>query len=345
MYDREPTPVAAIDPSMLFSAAYTRMLAHELALDEANWSRLLTGTSLPVAALTGNDSFISLRDQQTIIRNALDLSGQPGLGLRLGSRLHMIAHGPLGVAASSAPSVAAGFDVMVRFQAIRAQFATVLLHQSASGLHLRLTPHVELDPVGLFLIEALTASFRCSVDFILGQAPCTSRYAFEYPAPAHADLYCEVLKGECHFSQPCTEILLPPDMLQRRSLFADNELHRQSLQQCQMIEQDLKRNQRLADQIRKRIRQDQYNCSLEAMAEQFNVCPRTLIRRLKQEETSFSQIMEQELQSAAREYLRNPALSIDSISLLLGYGNTVNFRRAFQRWFGMPPGEYRQQFD
>lgn len=344
MHTPKLRPETAIDPSMLFSAAYSRLLAHELALDEKDWGRLLEGTSLPATALGSNEHFISLQDQQRIIRNALAISTQPGLGLRLGSKLHLIAHGPLGVAASSAPSVAAGFDVLIRFQGIRAQFATVLMHPSATGLHVRLTPHVELDPVGLFLIEALTASFRCSVEFILGQARCNTRYAFEYPAPGHADLYDELLQGECLFNQPHTEIVLPADMLQRRSLFADDELHRQSLLQCQMIEQDLKRNLRLADQIRKRIRQDRYNCSLESMAEQFNVCPRTLIRKLKQEDTSFSQIMEQELQAAAVEHLRDASLTVDAVSTLLGYQNVVNFRRAFQRWFGVPPGEYRQRF-
>ncbi len=338
-----PDTDTALDPSMLFSVAYTRLLAHELALEEKDWDRLLEGTRLAPDALANNERFISLNDQQKIIRNALAMSDAPGLGLRLGSKLHLIAHGPVGIAATSAPSVAAGFDVLVRFQGIRAQFATVQLCQSGDGLAMRLVPHVALDPVGLFLIEAVTASFRCSVDFILGQVPCQSRFAFAYPEPEHADLYCELLRGECQFNQPHTEIVLPAELLQRRSLFADDELHRQALLQCQTIEQDLKRNQRLSDQIRKRIRQNQYNCSLDDMAAQFNVCPRTLIRKLKQEETSFSQIMEQELQSAALQHLRDTSLSVENISALLGYQNVVNFRRAFQRWFGQPPGEYRQR--
>lgn len=337
------SPAAALDPSILFSAAYTRLLAHEMELDAQGWERLLEGTPLTLEKLSASDCFISLAHQQRIIHNALAMTDQPGLGLRVGSKLHLIAHGPVGVAASSAPSLAAGFDVMVRFHTTRAQFVTLANRRSDAGLHVRLIPNVALDPVGLFLIEALMASFRCSMDFVMGRPMENLYFQFEYPAPPHAGMYHRLLSHDCHFGAPHTEILLPEHLLQQRSLFADEELHRQAINQCLLIEQDLKSHQRLSDQIRKRIRQNRYNCSLEDMAGQFNVSPRTLIRKLKQEDASFSVIMEQELQIAAQDYLRNPQYSIEAIAEMLGYQNVVNFRRAFQRWFGMPPGEFRRQ--
>lgn len=327
---------------MLFSTAYSRLLAHELGLEEGHWPHLLAGTSLSPALLRDGDAFISLPEQKKIIANALDMATAPGLGLRLGSKLHLIAHGPLGIAASSAPNVGAGLDVMMRFQTTRAQFVTLVL-QRQPQLHVRLIPHLDMDPVGIFLMEAMAASFRCSTDFLLGQSGMLQEYAFAFPAPRHAELYADFLQGECRFDQPQTAIRLPAGILDKRSLFADAELHRQALQQCQRIEQELKQQQCLADQIRKRIRQQQFRCSLEDMAEQFNMCPRTLIRRLKKEDTAFRDILEQELQAAAREYLRDSTLPVDTIAQLLGYQQTVNFRRACQRWFAQSPSQFRQR--
>lgn len=325
---------------MLFSTAYTRLLAHELGMDEQAWPQLLTDTQLPLALLQDSEAFISLREQKTIIRNALQLARAPGLGLQLGSKLHLIAHGPLGIAASTAPDVGAGLDVMMRFQSTRAQFVTLTLLQQPQ-LRVRLVPHLGMDPVGIFLMEAMAASFRYATDFLLGQNGLLQHYAFAFPAPDHAHLYAEYLQGECHFSQPHTEIILPPDILHKRSLFSDAELHRHSLQQCQRIEQELKQQQRLSDQIRKRIRQNQFQCALDDIAEQFNMCPRTLIRRLKREGTSFRDLMEQEQKAAATDYLQHSDYTVETIANLLGYQQAVNFRRAFQRWFGMLPSEYR----
>lgn len=325
---------------MLFSTAYTRLLAHELGLDEAAWAGLLAGTRLPASLLQDSDAFISFHEQTTIIRNALALSTSPGLGLRFGSRLHMIAHGPLGVAASSAPNVGAGLDVMMRYQATRAQFVSLTLHRRPQ-LTVRLEPHLAMDAVGIFLMEAMVASFRCSTDFLLGQMGVTLAYHFAYPAPNHSALYPRYLQGACTFDQPHTSIQLPDDIIDKRSLFADSELHRQSLQQCQRIDQELKRQQRLSDQIRKRIRQMQFQCSLDDIAEQLNMCPRTLIRRLKKEETAFRDIVEHELQRAATDYLLQSDYTVEAIGRLLGYRQPANFRRAFQRWQGMSPSEYR----
>lgn len=344
MVTRKPTPASKVrnEQPMLFSTAYTRLLAHELGLEEHDWGGLLADTQVPVSLLQDSEAFLSLHEQKVIIRNALALSSRPGLGLRLGSKLHLIAHGPLGVAASSAPNVGAGLDVMLRFQSTRAQFVTLSLHRKP-GLSVRLAPHLALDPVGIFLMEAMVASFRCSTDFLLGETGLLQRYCFGFPAPAHADLYGQYLQGECEFDQPHTEIPLPHDILHKRSLFADSELHRQSLQHCQRIEQELKQQQCLGDQIRKRIRQQQFQCRLEDIAEQFNMCPRTLIRRLKREDTSFRDILDQELKAAATEHLQYSNFSVETIAGLLGYQQPVNFRRAFQRWFGMSPSEYRQQ--
>ncbi len=324
-----------------FSTAYSRLLANELNLAEEDWRLLLEGTSQTVESLNCNHTFISHQEQKAIIRNALSLTQQPGLGLRLGSKLHLIAHGPVGVAAFSAPNVAEGFNVMLRYQSIRAQFVTLALFHHDEHLVVRLTPNVELDAVGQFLMEAMAASFRCSLEFLLGQPAPIERFNFQYTEPSHAELYQQHLQKECHFDQAQSYIILSKEILKQRSLYSDPNLYERSLQQCQQIEQQLKSQQTLAEQIRQHLRKGNYNDSLEIIASHFNACPRTLIRKLQTEDTCFREIKEQELQSAALERLAQPSHTIESIAKELGYQNSSSFRRAFQRWFNQAPSEYR----
>ena len=79
------------------------------------------------------------------------------------------------------------------------------------------------------------------------------------------------------------------------------------------------------------------------VAESLHVSERTLRRRLAAESTSFRGTFEEIRDLLAREYLARTELSVAEIAHLLDYAETVNFRRAFARWNGMTPSEYRQQ--
>lgn len=45
----------------------------------------------------------------------------------------------------------------------------------------------------------------------------------------------------------------------------------------------------------------------------------------------------------ANEYLAESEMSIDKIASLVGYSNLTSFYKAFQKWAGCTPAEYRKQ--
>ena len=71
------------------------------------------------------------------------------------------------------------------------------------------------------------------------------------------------------------------------------------------------------------------------------MAPRTLHRHLKSEGTSYRQILENVSHTIASQQLTNTSITVEEISLLLGYIDVANFRRAFKRWTGMTPSDYR----
>jgi AraC-like DNA-binding protein len=78
-----------------------------------------------------------------------------------------------------------------------------------------------------------------------------------------------------------------------------------------------------------------------AVARALHMSPRTLQRRLEDEGTAFSDVLDDVRQSAARQRLRDPALSLSEIAYELGFADLATFSRAFKRWTGMPPGMWR----
>lgn len=72
------------------------------------------------------------------------------------------------------------------------------------------------------------------------------------------------------------------------------------------------------------------------------VSVRTLQRRLAAEELTFSELIDQVRAELAMEMLSDRHFSLDQIRNELGYSALPNFSRAFQRWTGKTPSEYRR---
>ena len=68
-----------------------------------------------------------------------------------------------------------------------------------------------------------------------------------------------------------------------------------------------------------------------------------LVRRLKDEGSSYQQIKDNLRRDTAVYFLSRPELSIDEIALQLGFSEPSAFHRAFKKWTGVTPGVYRQE--
>jgi len=82
---------------------------------------------------------------------------------------------------------------------------------------------------------------------------------------------------------------------------------------------------------------------LEDVAGELRVSVRTLQRRLREEGTTFHGVVEDARREMARHYLAQSSLELNEAAWLLGYEDPNSFIRAFHRWEGAAPGEWRQR--
>jgi len=78
------------------------------------------------------------------------------------------------------------------------------------------------------------------------------------------------------------------------------------------------------------------------IASSINVSQRSLQRKLKDQGMSFTQLVENTRRELGLQYVRDPQHSFNEIAFLLGFTEPANFSRAFKRWYGKTPTEYRQ---
>lgn len=83
--------------------------------------------------------------------------------------------------------------------------------------------------------------------------------------------------------------------------------------------------------------------NLQTIADQLHMSERSLRRRLKEEDVSYRDLLNETRMELAEHYLEQTQLPITAVSLRLGFTDTSNFSRAFARWFKVSPSQYRVQ--
>ena len=83
--------------------------------------------------------------------------------------------------------------------------------------------------------------------------------------------------------------------------------------------------------------------TLPLVAPMLGMSSRTLQRRLSSEGLTFQELVEETRSELALHYLQRGTIELNEVAFLLGYGDTNSFFRAFQRWQGTTPGEWRKQ--
>ena len=98
----------------------------------------------------------------------------------------------------------------------------------------------------------------------------------------------------------------------------------------------------LAEQVLTHLMR-QVDATIEEIANALEMPVRTLQRRLKAEHTSFQAQQNKALSNLAAQYLDNPMLDVEAIALKLGFSDRHSFSRAFKRWTGQTPSNWRQK--
>lgn len=127
-------------------------------------------------------------------------------------------------------------------------------------------------------------------------------------------------------SAPSEPVPLSGDSVERRSFFESGPSSTLARQLEQVIESTLGH----AEQ------------GLQMTAAIIGTSPRTLQRRLSQEQLAYGRLLQSVRFRSAQRLLRDPAMRLAEIARRLGYTDSANFIRAFKRWSGIGPSEFRQ---
>jgi AraC-like DNA-binding protein len=313
-------------------------------MNERDCAELLLGSGLAPEDLEVAERYVSFQQQRHIIYNALRISADPAIGLRVGSQAPLSTHGALGFAAVSSADLRAALDIFVRYSPTRAGFFRFEARHQDGKLLIEIRELTDLGRAQRFLHEVLMLTLQALLNTAVGLQLPGIGVEFSYPAPHYQREYGKVFHVPVRFGAAVTALHVPEALLSRRCITADETSLRLAEQKCAKELAALETQMPFAAQVQTVIASHlEHGCTVAIIARHFRLSTRTLIRRLEQEGSSFRSILDQTRKLAAQLYLADPERSVADIASRLGYQDPSNLGRAFRGWFGISPTEFRRR--
>lgn len=337
--------MAAVDwlrPSI--HPTYARILCVWLRQQGFDTATILNGTQLSWEQLLLDQRFISLAQMARLISRGISLTHQPWLGLAVGMATQASYHGPVGYAAMTAPDVRAMLQVITRFAPLRMQLLEYRYEERDDVCVMSAHERLDMRDCREYVLAANATVLFLLVLATTGEPLRQARVSFPFPAPLWVAHYESVFGSAVSFDADYYHVQLPRAFLDTPTITTDRQAHLQSLRDCERLMRDYEAGGAWTQRVRNRLLDCQAEFpNLEDMADAFAMSRRTLIRHLKQEGSSYQELLDDVRKEMAMWYLLQTALPVEQVAEQLGYADTSNFSRTFRRWFGMTPRDMRKQ--
>jgi AraC-like DNA-binding protein len=289
------------------------------------------------------DAFIPYRAAIQAIESAAQATHTPDFGRRLAERQGIEILGPVGVAARTAATVADALGIFGTYMAAYSPVIAIRVARLADPERSFLTLEFLLDsppPHAQTTELALGVSLRVFRLLMGADYSPLSVHLPHDPLTPKAD-YVRYFGCTPEFASRTAGFTVRTADL-GRPLHRDDVAHRAVVDYLNGI---TPRDAGTVESVRTIVRQllPTGAATLDLVAGQFSLHPKTLQRRLAEEHTTFAALVDQVRKDAADRYLRNTGISLTHLARELGYAEQSVLTRSCKRWFGMGPAAYRNQ--
>lgn len=279
-----------------------------------------------------------------LVQLALRLTGEPTLGFHLGTQMRISIHGFIGYAIMTAHDITDALILANRFIQLRMPFLQLFFSTFGSKATIQLQTDVTLEPLRTEISIALIFGIISMGKAITGTNYASGDIDFDFPKPEGFERF--MAKFPDHnfcFEQPHLILSFDKQYLGNKLVHADPIASQIAINQCEAELSALGERHRLAMRVRDLLtNSEQHYLSIEAVAERLHMSDRTLKRQLAAEGTSFSTLVDEVRYRHATSLLSRTDFTLEQIADELGYSDVANFSRAFKRWSGRSPSNWRK---
>lgn len=279
-----------------------------------------------------------------MVKHALKLTGEPTLGYHLGTQMRISIHGFIGYAIMTANNITEALVLANRFIQLRLPFLQLFFSTFGVKASVQLQTDIQMEPLRTEISIALMIGLISMAKAITGISDATGEIDFDFKKPEGFERF--MVKFPTHqfrFEQPHLLLSFDKNYLMNKLVHADPIASQIAINQCEAELSALGERHRIAMRVRDILtNSEQHYLSIEAVADRLHMSDRTLKRQLAAEGTSFSTLVDEVRYRHATSLLSRTDFTLEQIADELGYSDVANFSRAFKRWSGRSPSNWRK---
>ncbi|XQF92433.1 AraC family transcriptional regulator ligand-binding domain-containing protein [Pseudoalteromonas espejiana] len=284
---------------------------------------------------------ISLQSYNALLSFASKALNNPLFGFELGKHIRTADYGVLGYLIESSSHLANAIESLLHYDSLVADIGKAHFEQHADTATVRWLPHALCNTQ---VIQRNMTAWVSVIRQLLNpqlsptRVEFTQSFTLQQIKQLSTWFNCPV-KGNAQYNQISFAkafLALP--------FKTDNSAINSALKQVSQQQlSEFKSQQNLSEHITVLLmaKSDLQECTLIKTAAAVNLTPRTLQRRLKENQLTFAQLLENERKRRAEILINNTSLI--ELATLLGFKDQSSFNRAFYRWYGCSPRKYREK--
>jgi AraC-like DNA-binding protein len=271
---------------------------------------------------------------------AMAATGDPAFGLKVASHIKPTSFHGMSYGMSASSTLKEAFQRAQRYCHIASDAVDYEFYlRGSSEYHFIIAPATDLDDAP---IDAIVGLYVRMCRSMLGREYSPLRIEFRRSQPARIDDFVSLLRAPLLFDAPQTRLVFDRESLERPLEGGNPELARHNdaiaLQYLSQLERD-NIQVRVREVLTQRLSRG--GLSQEDIAEILNMSARTLQRKLGDRGTTYKEILDDTRRALALAYLSAPRHSVSDVTYLLGFSAGSCFTRAFRRWTGQSPSDWR----
>ena len=329
--------------SFLASAGQTfRRLLELHGLDALGIARK---AGVDLAAMPAPGERIAVDQIDAMLRVAIPLVGDPAFGLQAARCWHPSELGVLGYAWLSSSTLRTGLQRTVRYSRLIGERAFTEIEDTRQGFKVRVWAergNPALVPLAAVFVDIALAVLFDMCRMNAGAALRPVAVTLRRRKPQVADAYGRFFGCPVRFGAEESAFVLSARDADRPLSSANRQL---AATFDKMLTEELARLDKSDVVSRCRAAVLEHLSSGEATAEetakQLHMSPRTLQRKLAEANTTYLKLVDDARKDLALRYIEDPRRSVTDITFSLGFSQPSAFTRAFRRWTGRSPSDYR----
>jgi len=316
-------------------------LLYRIGVDEQD---LLLRVGLDPSRLNCPELRVSQAQASEFVTRAIIESGEPGLGILLAREMKLPLHGTLGTAVMSSRTLRDALELVTRYLTLRVPHLKVNRHKLEDHARYTVSCDVDMGPLQGFILDATLFGCVFMGAQLTGTPVDGTRIVRQGPEPHYFPRFRQIIPVPVEYEAREDALIIPESRLALPIRFTNDQLAAASRAQCEEALQRLTEDACFASRVRRVIETSHpFPPKLARVAGTLFVSERTLKRRLQEEDASFQNLVDQVRLERAGELLTSTGMNLSQIADALGYADAANFTRAFKRWTGISPSQYRNE--